>query len=113
MPRRTKENTRRFRRKTVRILVDYISDDGVRCDYATTLGAGGLFIETDSPLPVGSLLKLRFRLRPEDELHELTGRVCWTHNPSGSMDQSPGSAIQFTGGATTSRLARELEDIGD
>ena len=31
---------RRYRRQTVRVLVDYHSEHGARCDYATTLGAG-------------------------------------------------------------------------
>jgi len=38
--------TRRFRRRTVRIEVDYQSPEGgLLREYATTLGAGGLFIE--------------------------------------------------------------------
>jgi Tfp pilus assembly protein PilZ len=113
MPKRTSEETRRFRRKTVRVLVDYICDDGVRCDYATTLGTGGLFLETDSWLPVGSQVKLRFRLHADEELHEMTGRVCWVHDPPGSRDQTPGLGIQFTSSAATARLARELEDLDD
>jgi hypothetical protein len=50
------DNARRHRRQTVRILVDYLSDRGVGCDYATTLGAGGLFIECEEPLPMGSVV---------------------------------------------------------
>ena len=111
MPRRTAEDTRRFRRRTVRILVDYICDDGVRCDYATTLGAGGLFLETESQLPVGSQVKLRFRLPAGDALHELVGRVCWNHEPVNAREQSPGIGIQFTSSAATAQLARELEDL--
>ncbi len=52
----SKPNNRRHRRQTVRILVDYRSDRGVCCDYATTLGAGGLFIECEEPLPVKTML---------------------------------------------------------
>ena len=37
---KTNDDHRRHRRQTVRILVDYRSDRGHRCDYATTLGAG-------------------------------------------------------------------------
>ncbi len=53
---------RLYRRRTVRIAVEYLSDAGLRCERATTLGAGGLFIETDSPESAGSILKLRFQL---------------------------------------------------
>lgn len=111
MPNRTTEDTRRFRRKTMRILVDYICDEGVRCDYATTLGAGGIFLETESPVPVGSQVKLRFRLPASEELHEIEGRVCWIHLQTGSAGHSPGIGIQFTSSTATANLARELEDL--
>jgi hypothetical protein len=49
-PRQTGRPKRRYRRRTVRVLVEYVSDAGLCVDPATTLGAGGLFIETESPL---------------------------------------------------------------
>lgn len=112
MARRSSEDTRRFRRRTVRTLVDYASDLGVGCDYATTLGAGGLFIETESPLPAGTRLKLRFRLAGSDVLHELTGRVVWSREPDVTRAvHSPGMGIQFTDEVGASALARELEKL--
>lgn len=111
MPRRPTDDLRRFRRKTVRVLVDYLCDEGVRCDYATTLGAGGLFLETESPLSPGSQVKLRFRLPGSEMLHEMVGRVCWTHDTSGGLARATGIGIQFTSGAAASKLARELEDL--
>jgi len=45
---------RRFRRRTVRVLVEYLSDAGLCRETATTLGAGGLFIESQQPLPKGT-----------------------------------------------------------
>ena len=53
---------RRFKRRTVRVLVDYAGPEGACFDYATTLGPGGLFIETETPLAAGTPLKVRFRL---------------------------------------------------
>jgi type IV pilus assembly protein PilZ len=107
------ENNRRFRRRTVRILVDYQSDSGVRCDYATTLGAGGVFIESDDPLPSGSRVKLRFRLPAGEELHEIEARVAWVRGgPGGAPDlHAPGMGVQFTDSIGTAKLARELEDL--
>jgi uncharacterized protein (TIGR02266 family) len=113
MPTRSFENTRRFRRRTVRILVDYVSDQGVRCDYATTLGAGGLFIESDTPLPSGCVLKMRFRLPESALLHEIQGRVSWLRSDGapGGGPRAPGMGIQFTDSEAAARLARELEDL--
>lgn len=110
--RRSNDNARRHRRQTVRILVDYRSEQGVRCDYATTLGAGGLFIECEEPLPRGSIVKLRFRLPHSDELHELQGRVTWVRDAvTGDRTLAPGMGIQFTDPAATAPLARELDHL--
>jgi uncharacterized protein (TIGR02266 family) len=107
---RTTEDTRRFRRQTVRILVDYQRHDGVACDYATTLGAGGLFIATEEPLEVGTILKSRFRLAGGGSLHEIEGHVVWTRGGD-SAQRSPGMAIQFDDRIASAQLARELGDF--
>ena len=105
-----RDNQRRHRRQTVRILVDYASDLGVRCDYATTLGAGGLFIECAEPLPAGMLVKLRFRLPQSDGLHELEGKVRWVRDAvTGERNLAPGMGVQFIDPAATGPLARELD----
>jgi len=112
MPRNETDSSRRFRRRTVRILVDYNTEDGVRCDYATTLGAGGLFIESEDCCGPDSQLKLRFRLSPDAELHEIEGRVVWIrHLNEGGLPHSPGMGVQFTDSVSAAKLARELEDF--
>jgi Tfp pilus assembly protein PilZ len=107
-----RENRRRFRRRTVRVLVDYVAPDGVRCEYATTLGAGGLFIESDEPLPPGSIFKVRFRLPSSGRIHEVESRVAWSHvaTAPGASAQAPGMGIVFTNASATAELARELEE---
>ena len=74
-PRDENIQERKHRRRTVRILVDYSSPAGVQCEYATTLGAGGLFIESEEPLPRGTPLKVRFRLPGGEGVHEIDGNV--------------------------------------
>jgi len=106
---RTPENTRRFRRLTIRVLVDYVTERGVACDYATTLGAGGLFLESEAPLSCGDAMKMRFRLPESERLHEIEGRVAWVRSSQGGA-QAPGMGIQFTDRQAASYLARELED---
>lgn len=109
---RTTADTRRYRRISVRILVDYIHEEGTSSGYATTLGAGGLFIESEEPLPCGTTLKMRFGLPQSDQLHELEGRVVWqskTTTPSAQI-QAPGFGVKFSEGAATAALSRELED---
>lgn len=112
MPRRTviRETTRRFRRRTLRVFVEYVCEAGLCCDPATTLGAGGLFVETESPQREGTPIKLRFRL-PESEItHEIEGRVVWTRRPDSLAGQAPGMGIEFSDRAASARLARELAE---
>jgi uncharacterized protein (TIGR02266 family) len=98
---------------TVRILVDYQAQGGIHCDYATTLGAGGMFLQTELDLVRGDLVKVRFRIPGGETLHELEARVTWSHSarekPDGSL-QTPGVGLQFTDPTLTAPLARELED---
>jgi len=110
MAARSREN-RRHRRQTVRILVDYQFDDSVRCDYATTLGAGGLFIECEDALPPATILKLRFRLPNGEQLHELEGRVTWRREAHQERSLAPGMGVQFGDGPARTRLANELDHL--
>jgi uncharacterized protein (TIGR02266 family) len=114
MPRRTvqRETTRRFRRLTLRVTVEYLCEAGLCCDPATTLGAGGLFIETESPLREGARLKLRFQLPGSRVRHEIEGRVVWTRRPGApGSPGSPGMGIEFTDRSASARLARELAEL--
>jgi len=108
-------STRRFRRRLVRVLVDFHAGGEPRCEYATTLGAGGLFIETEAPLPRGTLLRLRFRLPGGATLHAIEGRVTWEHRlaaaRAGDDAHASGMGIAFTDAAAAAQLARELEAL--
>jgi uncharacterized protein (TIGR02266 family) len=104
-------NRRRFRRRTVRVLVEYRSDAGLCCETATTLGAGGLFIETDEPLPVDTLLKLTFELPGSDVRHEIEGNVAWYHRPTKETPGSQGMGVSFQDKQAIARLARALKDL--
>lgn len=112
MAERNHQDTRRYRRLTLRVLVDYLADAGICCDYATTLGAGGMFLETDEPLKVGMMVKTRFRLPQGEELHELEGKVVWRREASGPGQPigAGGAGIKFTNQKAMAKLARELED---
>jgi uncharacterized protein (TIGR02266 family) len=113
MTRPTPKNTRKHRRMTVRMLVDYQAMGGIHCDYATTLGAGGMFLQTELPLRRGDLVKVRFRVPGSELLHDLQARVTWHHEarsePGGEV-RTPGVGLQFVDQNATAELARELED---
>ena len=103
---------RRFRRRTVRLRVELHVGGEVRKEWATTLGAGGVFLETEDILVVGTRLKLRFRMPRGTALHELEGRVAWSMKSDGSAGSpapSPGIGVEFTDPVACAALARELE----
>ncbi len=102
---------RRYRRRTVRITVEFLSDTGLHRERATTLGAGGLFIETDSPVAAGSLLKLRFQLSQTGAHHEIEGRVIWSKSVGNSDAGTTGMGIEFLNRAAANALAVELENF--
>ena len=113
MAQRTPKNTRKHRRATVRILVDYQAQGGIHCDYATTLGTGGMFLQTDLVMARGDTVKVRFRIPGGELLHEFEARVTWQHaarpESNGNL-RTPGVGLQFNDPSTTAALARELED---
>ena len=104
-------SSRRYRRLTLRIEVEYESEAETRRDVATTLGAGGLFIRCEEPLDEGSPLIARFRLPGGSTLHEIAGRVVWTHRKEDVPRQTPGMGIAFSDPANGAVLAAELESL--
>jgi len=102
---------RRYRRRTVRITVEYLSDTGLHCERATTLGAGGLFVETDSPMAAGSLLKLRFQLSATGTPHEIEGRVVWSNHFGDAAAGATGMGIEFLDRTAANAVAVELENL--
>jgi len=56
---------------------------------------GGLFLETENPLPIDSVVTLRMRLPGETEPMEIQGCVVWS-NPKGKNNAFPsGMGRQF------------------
>jgi uncharacterized protein (TIGR02266 family) len=102
-------STRRFRRRTVRIAVRFAVHAEEREATATTLGAGGLFVQTDRPLPRGTRLVVRFSLPGGSEAFELTARVVFAQEPGASG--SAGMGLEFTDAHAVARVAHALEAL--
>lgn len=96
-------------------MVDFQVDGVFHCEYATTLGAGGMFLDSDLALAVGTPLKLRFRLPGSRDLHEIEGRIAWRHGgeEAEARATSPGLGVEFTDAVGAAALARALEQLPD
>jgi uncharacterized protein (TIGR02266 family) len=78
--------------------VRYNSPEGPRFESrAGGIGGGGLFIESQSPLPVGTRLAMEFSF-PEksDEWMPAKGTVAWICPKADQYTFSPGMGVRFT-----------------
>ncbi|MFO0693064.1 MAG: PilZ domain-containing protein [Polyangiales bacterium] len=77
------------------IAVDYGDGDTFLFSYLANISEMGIFIRTESPLPIGTVLTLRFG-PSEDERLCLEGVVMWVNAARhDGHDLNPGMGIQF------------------
>ncbi len=92
--RRRGRERRVHERVAVCLEVDYRCDDTFLFAYITDMSAMGIFIQTTSPKPPGTLLNLRFRLADGKRL-DVDGKVIWVNHPHGKDSINPGMGVQF------------------
>lgn len=88
---------------TLKVDVELETPAGRLHAVATTLGAGGLFVATDSPLTPGTALIVRFQLPGEEREQRFRARIVW-RAPVGS-----GAGVEFCDSDARARFARVLE----
>ncbi|WP_242339746.1 MULTISPECIES: TIGR02266 family protein [Anaeromyxobacter] len=88
------------KRKTARlhheIPVAYRSVGSFLTDWATNISQGGLFINTRSPLPVGTGVKILIQLPGASFPYQLTGRVARVTEFDNRVNLVPGMGVEFT-----------------
>jgi uncharacterized protein (TIGR02266 family) len=99
---------RRFPRLTLRVDIEVESLEGCEDAVATTLGAGGLFVATDRPLPAHTPVVVRFRLPGEEHLLCFEAHVAWSGGPGPNV-ASPGMGLEFDDAEARARHAARLE----
>jgi uncharacterized protein (TIGR02266 family) len=73
--------------------VEYRTAGAFLVAYSVNLSKGGVFLETESPMPIGTVLTLRFAVPGVGPL-EVTGVVAWIRPPE--VDSGPaGMGIEF------------------
>jgi type IV pilus assembly protein PilZ len=89
------EESRENQRFESNIEILYESSGAMIQSHTLNISNGGLFLETEYPLPVGSEVTLRMVLPGETEPIEIQGCVVWS-NPRGNKNNFPsGMGIQF------------------
>ena len=92
------KGSRDYLRVPLKIKIDYFKDPGVFLyDYSKNLGRGGIFIESEDPMPAGTEITLIFTLPSQSSAIEVKGKVAWTHQREKNKPFSgvPGMGIQF------------------
>lgn len=100
---------RRYPRLTLRVDVRIETPTGVFAAIATTLGAGGLFVATTSPLAPRTPIVVSFRLPGETIPMHLDAQVAWSAPANGSV-RTPGMGLEFVDGDARAALAARLEE---
>jgi uncharacterized protein (TIGR02266 family) len=98
---------RRYPRLTLRVEVEIEAPGHREAATATTLGAGGLFVATSTPMRRHTPLVVRFRLPGEDSELCLDAHVAWCKDPG--SEGAPGLGLAFDDPDSRSALATLLE----
>lgn len=112
-------NRRSETRHEVHLEVDCASGDTFLYAYITDISSMGIFIRTDTPLPVGTSIELGFtppatsppgaKGDPPPKRLELTGEVMW-NTTSQTSAANPGMGVRFDHASPKTR-ARLLEIV--
>ncbi len=91
----TMAEKRKEDRITVELKVGYRTIGSFITDYIINISKGGIFINTSSPLPVGTKIRILFSIPDIPLPFDLIGIVRWI-NPVGHLSHSlPGMGIEF------------------
>lgn len=101
------KDDRTSQRVPIQLLVDYQSNGNYLFDFCRDLGTGGVFIETTTPLALGSDVDLTFTLPDSKETVDAKGKVIWVQPEVPGKELSPGMGIQFEGFSSNQRAMLE------
>jgi uncharacterized protein (TIGR02266 family) len=90
---RTAVERRRSERAPVTVRIEYATVDALFSDFTRNINEGGIFVETDEPIPLDEKVELRLRLPGTPELVHARGRVVRVE-PAGE-GSAAGIAIEF------------------
>jgi len=84
---------RRAERTDLVVRVDYQTVDEFFSEFARNINEGGLFVETETPHPLGTAVDLQFKLPGSADPIQVSGSVVRTS--PGSPDEPSGMGIVF------------------
>ena len=98
---------RKSERAELLVRVNYQSVDELFSEFARNINEGGLFVETESPHPVGTAVTLQFQIPGSEEPVQVAGNV--VRATDAVSGDTPGMGIEFDGlGSTDQRRVNDL-----
>ena len=91
----TDQNNRKFERLENELPVAYRSVDGFITDWVTNISKGGLFINSRTPLPEGTTVRLIIQLPDTPFPFDLTGKVVRVSEFDNTTNEVPGMGVEF------------------
>ena len=87
------DDRRRFERAPVTLRIDYGTVDEMFSEFTRDINEGGLFIETDKPLELGTEVAMQFQLPGSRDPLQTVGRV--VHVTPAALGHPGGMGIEF------------------
>src|SRR5688572_12293665 len=84
---------RRSERAPVVVRIEYATVDALFSDFTRNINEGGIFVETDEPIPLDQKVELKLRLPGSSELVHVSGRVVRIEQTTATS--AGGIAIEF------------------
>ena len=88
-----RHKVRSEKRQEVHVTVSHESIYSLRQDEVTNISNGGLFLRTDRPLPVGTILYMSINAGLADGPFNIVGKVAWIR-PTGESEPA-GMGVSF------------------
>jgi len=89
------EESRTNKRVETNIDILFRESGAFKKSHTLNVSNGGLFVKTEDPLPIDSVVTLRMRLPGETEPMEIQGCVVWSTPKDKNSDFPCGMGIQF------------------
>lgn len=84
---------RQSERQALKVPVDYSAVDAFFGEFSANINEGGIFIETDAPPEIDTLVQLQFRVPGLDRPIQVSGRVAWINDDKDG--DAAGMGIEF------------------
>ncbi len=75
-----KSERRQSERQPLKVPVDYSAVDAFFGEFSANINEGGIFIETDSPPEIDTLVQLQFSVPDLENPIQVAGRVAWIND---------------------------------